>query len=162
MNGRKNGVVFLLAALLITLVFSTGNAIAGGPHGRFGHDPLLRLMVKLDLTDAQKTSLANILKQNEDSARNIATGLATARAQLAKDTLKGSDPAVIAADCQNVAQYETQAAQLRAQIVAQMIPTLSADQKATLQKIQDKLGTHIDTAIDKRFDHLDKWIARHQ
>ena len=165
MKSTKSGLTILFAVFIITSAFGAGYAIAGGPggpHGGFGHDPLARLLIRLDLTDAQKTTVANILKQNEANARNIATGLANARVRLAKDVLSGSDQSVISTDSQNVATFAAQAAQLRSQIVAQIIPILLADQKATLQRIHDKIGANIDSAIEMRFAHLDKWIARHQ
>ena len=165
MNGTKRGSWIPFAVILVMLACGVGAAVAagpGGPHGRFGHDPMFKLLVRLDLTDAQKTSVANIIKQNEANIKSIATGLVKARVQLAKDVLNGSDSTVIAADCQGVAQYALQAAQMRAQVMAQIIPILSADQKTTLQNIQDKLGSNIDAAIETRFERLDKWIARHQ
>ncbi len=161
MNSTKRGFTILFAVFLIASLFGVSNAIAGGPGG-FSHDHLARLLVSLDLTDAQKTAVANILKQNEVNARNIATGLASARVQLAKDVLSGSDQSVISADSQNVASFAAQAAQLGSQIVAQIIPILSADQKTTLQNIHDKIGANLDSAIEKRFARLDKWIASHQ
>jgi hypothetical protein len=161
MNTTKRGFTILFATFLIASFFSVSNAVAGAPGG-FGHDHLARLLVSLDLTDAQKTAVANILKQNEVNARNTATGLASARVQLAKDVLSGSDQSVISADSQNLAVYAAQAAQLGSQIVAQIIPILSADQKTTLQNIHDKIGANLDSAIEKRFARLDKWIARHQ
>jgi hypothetical protein len=162
MNRTKRGFTFLLAVFLITSVLGIGNAIAGGPHGRLGHDPLFGLLIRLDLSDSQKTAVANILKQEEANIRNAATGLANARVKLAKDVLSGSDQSVITADSQNVATYAGQAALLRSQIMAQIIPVLSADQKTTVQNIHDKMGTNINSAIDMRFARLDKWIAKHQ
>lgn len=88
MNTLRRGFTILFAVFLIASLFSVNDAIAGdpgGPHGGFGHDHLARLLVNLDLTDAQKTTVANILKQNEANARNIATGLANARLQLTKE-----------------------------------------------------------------------------
>ncbi len=164
MNWTKRNSTIVIAVFLIASAVGAGNALAGprGPHGRFFRDPLARLMLRLDLTDAQKTTLAGIVKQNEANAKSIATGFANARVQLAKDVLNGSGSSVIAADYQNVATYAVQAAQLRAQIMAQMIPTLSPEQKARLQKIHDKIGSNVNTAIAMRFEHLDRWIERHQ
>jgi Spy/CpxP family protein refolding chaperone len=161
MNTTRRGFTILFASFLIASLFGVSNAVAGAPGG-FGHDHLARLLASLDLTDAQKTAAGNILKQNEVNARNIATGLASARVQLAKDVLSGSDQSVISADSQNVAAYAAQAAQLGSQIVAQIIPILSADQKTTLQSLHDKIGVNIDSSIDRRFARLDKWIAKHQ
>lgn len=164
MNWTKKSFTIVFAFCLIASALSAGVALAGpcGPRGRFFRDPPARLMLMLDLTDAQKTTLAGIVKQNEANAKTIAAGLANARVQLAKDVLNGSESSVIATDSQNVATFAVQAAQLRAQIMARMIPSLSADQKARLRKIHDKIGSNVNAAITMRFDHLDKWIAKHQ
>jgi hypothetical protein len=165
MNGTKRGPWILFAVFFFLSALGIGAAIAagpGGPHCGFGHGHFFKLLVRLDLTDSQKTPIAAILKQNEANAKNIVTGLANARVQLARDVLSGSDSAVISADCQNAAQYEVQAAQLTAQLVAQILPTLSADQKTILQEIQGEFGSNIDARIESGFAHLDKWIAKHQ
>lgn len=164
MNRTKRSFTIAVAVFLIASALGAGNAFAGprGPHGRFFRNPLARLMLRLDLTEAQKTTLAGIVKQNEANAKSIATGLANARVQLARDVLNGSGSSVIAADSQNVATYAAQAAQLRAQIMAQMIPALSPEQKTRLQEIHDKIGSNVNAAIAMRFSRLDRWIARHQ
>lgn len=164
MERARKGFAAILAVFLISSVLSAGVAVAGpyGSRGRLFHSPMARLMERLDLSDAQKTTLAGILKQNEANARSIVAGLANARAQLTKDILSGGGSSVIASDSSNVATYAVQADQLRAQIMAQMIPVLSAAQKTKLQKLHDQIGSNVDAAVQIGFAHLDNWIADHQ
>lgn len=164
MERTRKACMTMLAVFLFASAMSAGVA-AAGPYcsgGRLFRSPLARLMIRLDLTDAQKTTLAGILKQNEANTKGIVAGLANARVQLAKDILSGSGSSVIATDSSNVATYAAQAAQLRAQIMAQMIPVLSAPQKAKLQKIHDQIGSNVNAAVQIGFERLDNWIADHQ
>jgi Spy/CpxP family protein refolding chaperone len=161
MNRKRMGFTISFAVFFLAAVFAAGSVIAAGPgghHGRFHHDPLFRLMHKLDLTDAQKTRVATILQSNEASAKIIASGLANARVQVARDTLSGNFNAT---DFNNLLNFEQQAVQLRASVVSSILPILTTDQQNTLKSIQDKIGTNIDEAINARFARLDKWIAKH-
>jgi Spy/CpxP family protein refolding chaperone len=167
MNGKKTGFAVLMGVFLAASMFAAINALADGPgmgHAKFGRHPIFGLMHKLDLTDAQKTIVAGVLKQNETAAKTNAANLAAARAQLAKDILSGNQ-GQIGADCASVSSAQAAVtllvANMSTQMLSQLGPTLSADQQATLQKIQSKIGTNIDAAIDARFARLDKWIARH-
>ncbi len=166
MNRKKAGFAVLIGVFLVVSTFAAINAVADGPgHGRFGHHPLFGLMHKLDLTDAQKTIVAGVLKQNETAAKTNAANLANARAQLAKDILLSVNQGQISTDCANVSSAQAAltllVANMSTQMLSQLGPTLSADQQATLQKMQSKIGTNINAAIDARFARLDKWIARH-
>jgi Spy/CpxP family protein refolding chaperone len=163
MNSKKMQFVVVLALVfLMGASFAAYNAFAFGDgegrHGRFGHDPLFMLFHKLNLTDPQKQQVAGILTQNEDQAKAIATGMANARAQLVKAILSGTDAS---AASQELATYSLKAAVLASGIVAQISPILTADQQAILQNMQAKIGSHVTDAINRRFAHWDKWIAKH-
>ncbi|MCE5243147.1 MAG: Spy/CpxP family protein refolding chaperone [Syntrophobacteraceae bacterium] len=131
----------------------------GGRHGHFGHDPFFRLVHKLKLTEDQKTQVAAIIKPQEEQIKAAVTALAKARVQLTKDILSGSGD--IAADSASLAAAEQQIAQLRADIFKQVMTVLTPEQKAIVQKKVEKMGTHVDEMIGKRFSHLDKWLSKY-
>ena len=158
MKVKEIRMAIVLAAVLVFSA-SFASAFEGGEgHGKFRHDPLFRLMHKMQFTDQQKQQVAAILKKTEPEARNIAMELANARVQLSKTILSGGD---VSAPSQQVAVYQEQAAQLRSQIMGQIIKILTPEQQATLQKKLSKMGTHVNDRINKRFDRLDAWLAKH-
>jgi Spy/CpxP family protein refolding chaperone len=163
MNKTKTRLTVALAAavFLVGSSFAVTSAFAHGhrgEHGWLGHEPLIGIVHRLNLTEAQKTQVAAILKSNEAEAKTIVTGLAAARVQLTKDILSGAD---VTAACSEVANYELQAAQLRSAIFSQITKLLTPDQQTTLQNMQNELGQHVDAAVNRGFEHLDKWIAKH-
>lgn len=131
----------------------------GGGHGHFGHDPFFRLMHKLKLTEDQKIQVAAIIKPQEEQIKAAVTAVVKARVQLTKDILSGSGD--IAADSANMAAAEQQFAQLRADIFKQVLNVLTPEQKAVVQKKVERMGTHVDEMIGKRFSHLDKWLSKY-
>jgi hypothetical protein len=154
-------VVFLVGACL-----TTTNVLAGGhsgKHGKFGHDPFFMLIHKLDLTDDQKATVAGILSQRLEELRPTAASLATARVKVFQDALRGND--ATKDDCVALGSAVANLAQLHAaitqEIITTLMPSLSDDQKATLQNMQEKIGSRVDAMIDARFTHLEKWIAKH-
>jgi periplasmic protein CpxP/Spy len=164
MNRKRAQFVFVLALVfLMGASFAAHDVFAGGEgrHGKFGgHDPLFRLLHKLNLTDAQKQQVAGILKSNEAEAKTVAAGMANARAQLVKAILSGDESAATAAAAE-MATYTGQAAGFGAQIVGQVNKILTPDQQAVLQKMQAKIGSHTTDRVDRRFAHWDEWIAKH-
>jgi Spy/CpxP family protein refolding chaperone len=159
MNRKKTQFVVVLALVfLVGTAFAVHNAFGEGGHGKFGHDPLFRLMHKLNLTDAQKQQVAGFLSANEANAKTIATGVASARAQLVKAILSGTDTTAASGQ---LASYTAQAAALASQIMGQISGILTTDQQTILQNMQAKIGSHATHAIDARFEHWDKFIAKY-
>ena len=162
MNRKKTQFTVVLALFfLVGTSFAAQNAFGSGEgrHGKFGHDPLFRLFHKLNLTDPQKQQAAGILKSHEDEAKTISTGMANARTELVKAILSGAD---VSDASQNASTYSLQAAQLGSRMVSELSGILTPDQRATLQSMQTKIGSHISERLDKRFAHWDEWIAKHQ
>jgi hypothetical protein len=184
MNMAKKGFTVLFGFLLIAGVFAAGNAIAAGHDeqgmqgqtGQLGRaeqkeltgqvgqqseanfDPFFGLLHDLNLTDAQKAQVADILKANEAEAKTIAKELANAGVQIRKDFMKGTfNPDHF----DTWVKYEKQGAQFRATTMASILPKLTHEQQTTLQSMQDQVGSNINSAIDSRFARLDDWIAKH-
>lgn len=156
----KKGLVVLTGFLLITGFFSASKAIAkehAWRHGRFNKNPL-GVLSKLNLTATQKTEVAAILKSNEAKSKTIANELANAGMQIRKDVLNGS---YNADHFKALTNYEQQAIQHRATVMAAILPKLTKNQRATLEKLQAKFDSRTKSAINNRFARMDKWIATH-
>jgi len=153
-------VIFLIGACLATTNVLAGGH--GGKYGKFGHDPFFMLIHKLDLTDDQKATVAGILKQHLEELKSAAASLATARVKVIQDALNGDNATK---DCGALGTAVATLAQLHAaltqEIITTLTPSLSDDQKATLQNMREKIGSHVDAMIDARSTHLEKWIAKH-
>jgi len=65
--------------------------------------------------------------------------------------------------CGKLGTDVTALANLHAKITYEIITalTLSDEQKATLQEMQTKIGSHVGAMIEAKFTHLEKWIAKH-
>lgn len=153
--------LMLIAVLLMGTSFTGTSALAHeqkGGHGGYWRDPLFGVLRKLNFTEDQKAQVAAILKSNETEAKSIATGLANARVQLLKATLSGAD---VSAACSEVANYELQAAQLRADIFSQIKKILSPAQQTIIQNMQNEMAQNVNALVTERFERLDKWISQH-
>lgn len=178
MSMVKKSFSVLFAFLLTTGFFAVSNANTAGQdeqgmrreqtgqpgrvgqqkEGGFQYDPFFGLLSKLNLTEPQKAQVADILKSNESQAKNVAKEMANAGLQVRKDFMNGT----YNADHFNAwVKYEQQGAQLRANIMAAILPKLTQDQQTTLQGLQDQVGSNIALEIDSRFARLDDWIAKH-
>ncbi len=176
----KKGVVGLFGFLLITWVFAAGSATAApngslnvqsgqntqsvqqqkaGQNKLFKYDPFFGLMHKLNMSDAQKAQVAEILKSNENRAKTVAHETANAVVQVRKDFVQGK---FNAEHFDNLIKYERQGAELRAQVMASVLPKLTQEQRTNLASMQDKVGSQINSRIDSRFARLDSWIAKHE
>jgi len=166
---KRAKVVFAMVFVVIFLIgagFTATHVLAGGhggKHGGFGHDPFFMLIHKLNLTPDQKATVAGILNSNLGQLQDDATLLANARVQVIKDALSGNN--AITTDCgalgTAVATLALHHATITQEIITALTPSLSDDQKATLQNMQGKIGSHVDAMIDARFAHLQKWIAKY-
>ncbi len=165
MNRTKMGLVLLIGVFLTTGFFAVSNAAADrGGHGGFG-GPLFGLLHRLDLTDAQKTIVAGVLKPYVAQLQTDVTTLATDRATLIKDILGQAGATQIAGDATNVANAEGALTQLRATIFSAIISGLSSTftpaQQKTITNIESKIGTKTTTRVDEEFAELNQWIASH-
>ncbi len=138
----KKGFAVLIGVFLIT-GFLVGNAIGAGPgwgHGGFGGDPFLGLLNQLDLTDAQKSTVAGTLSPNVAALQTDVLALATARAQLIWDILQGNS---ITSDLTALATAETSLANIQVTIWTGIRTDLTGSaQLADLNEIAAKIGTH--------------------
>ncbi len=175
MNMIKRGFPAFLGFLLATGAFAGSGALAaktGGqslqpvqpgqtmvqkPNQRF--HPVFGLLHNLNLTKSQKAQVASVLKSNEAQAKRLAQELASAGVQVRKDFINGT----FNADHFNKwVKYERQGARLRANVMAEILPKLTEQQKTTLLSMQDRMGSRITSTINSKFAQLDHWIAENK
>lgn len=166
MNWKRIGIPVVFAAVLCTgATFASADIGCGGHghgHGMFGAGHLLKFFHRLDLSDAQKTQVAGILKGLEPEAKEAVRGMVDARIQLANVTMSGTydEAAVRQASVQASARTEDLAV-IRAKAVSRIMGILDSDQKATIEKMKERITQRLDDMVDARFEHLDAWIAKH-
>lgn len=131
-------------------------------HRFHGRNPMFRLMHRLNLTADQKSKVAAILKQEEPDIKTAAQQMVEARKQLFTAVMSANyDAKAVSAASQQVANAAEQLAQIRAKIVSQTVPILTPEQQTTFKNMVAKVSSRMGTHLDARFEHLDKWIARH-
>jgi Spy/CpxP family protein refolding chaperone len=133
----------LIGVFLITSVFTVNSAIGYGPGGKFGGfggGSILGQLQKLDLTDAQKKTVAATLNTYVSQLQTDVQALATAREALIADTLQGNSTAT---DLTNLDTAETALANLQATIwLAIRADLAGSTQLTTLNEIAADLGTN--------------------
>ncbi|MGA3112900.1 MAG: hypothetical protein ABSF90_00550 [Syntrophobacteraceae bacterium] len=143
MHRPKKGFTILIGVFLITGFFTVSNAVGAGPgwgHGGFAQGPLLGLLNQLDLTDAQKTSVAGTLNSNVTALQTDELALATTRAQLIGDILQGNS---ITTDLTNLATAETNLAGIQVTIWTGIRTDLMGSTQLTdLSDIAANIGKH--------------------
>jgi len=150
MYGVKKGLPILIGVFLITAFFALNSAICAGHgwgHGGFCGDPLLGLLQELDLSDAQKKSVADILVPDVIAAKTLETdvqAVATAKAKLFSDILMGESfsSAAISTDLTNLGNAESTLANLLMPIWSDIRGHLTSPQITALTDIVNNIGKH--------------------
>ena len=168
----KKASAAVFGILLMTVLFARGNALATGQEesglkrGQIGevnkssseYDPFFGMLHKLNLTEDQKAGVAEVLKTHEAQAKDMANKVAQAGIQLRKDFMNGK---FNREHFNSWVRYEQEGAQLRATVMASILPKLNREQQASLRNMQDQLGSNLNSDIDARFARLNDWIAQH-
>ncbi len=168
--------------LLVTALFARTNAVAvvsqqeqgmqqeqglkPGQTGQVGeqneksaqYDPFFGMLHKLNLTETQKADVADVLKSHEAQAKDLANKVSQAGIEVRKDFINGRFNQEHFA---NWVKFEQEGAQLRANIMASILPKLNQQQQATLRDMQQQIGQNLQSDINARFARLDNWIAQH-
>jgi hypothetical protein len=146
MYRAKKSFSILIGVFLITGFFAVNNAVGDGPgwrHGGFGGDPLLELLQKLDLTNAQKKTVSGIISQQLSTLQGYVTNVAEDKAALLKDILTpGTTTATISGEVSKLGSDAAFLANLQAGIWSSINGALGGTQQETnLQNIVAKIGT---------------------
>ena len=153
--------IFLLAAVLVAVVNAK-------PFGKFcewrknhGHGIFRNAVKDLDLSDEQKSELADILKTTRPVARELGDNLREGQKALIRTVLtEPFDEAIVREASSDVAAKKEDLTVLLAKSFATVQETLTIEQKERLQSIYSEITDHIDERIDYSQYKVDRWIEK--
>jgi Spy/CpxP family protein refolding chaperone len=133
-----------------------------GEGGRGRGGPVIRLLNRLDLTDAQKVDAALILKKHREEVGKVADGMAQAKKDL-MNTLAADSYSEAAVDqaARKLAEQVAQATVLGGKIVNELKSVLTPEQLEVLREFGQRRAERIDDHAASRLSRLDEWIASH-
>jgi Spy/CpxP family protein refolding chaperone len=105
----------------------------------------------LDLTEAQRDSIAGVMQAHRDEFKDIARAAMGARRALDDAvTAETTDPEVIRAAAARVAEADLAAALLRAKVHAEVFAVLTAEQRLKATTMREKAWSRVARAIERR------------
>ncbi|MBF0566387.1 MAG: Spy/CpxP family protein refolding chaperone [Nitrospirae bacterium] len=163
----STGVRGLLIATTIILALAgslwanstVGSGVIGS--GADGEHILLKAIIQLNLSDAQKSAIAAILKKNSTAVKTDVQGVLTARAALL-DAIHSDtyNEAAVRNASKDVASKEEDLAVLRAQIVSEINVVLTPEQKATISETKKEIQDRIAQRVENISALINAWISK--
>lgn len=166
----------LSMVLVFVMVFS-GMAMAGkfgghrgghdghrGGHGfmgpRSGHGFIgLRALMRLGLSDAQKTEVANVIKKHRDDIKNATDKLIEAKKNLS-DVIHADEfsEADVRQAFQQVTPIKEEFVVLRAKIFSELKSVLTTEQIKVLKERKAKRGENKKERMEEMWSGFDAWL----
>jgi Spy/CpxP family protein refolding chaperone len=154
----------------VTMACISGTAFAmpghgmpcmGGPGAHFG-EGLLKALIRLDLTDAQKHEAALILGKHRDEGKGKREALRSAMEGLRTATETGTfDDDAVRAAFKGVATAGEEMAVHVAKLVAELKGILTPEQNAALEEFKASRHERRKGWRENRTSFLDEWIETH-
>lgn len=169
MIGKRLGVMLAAGLMLAGGMLWSGNAQAFGRHGwgegMEGALPVVTMVRKGNLTDAQKKQVADILSAHKASLEAKTTRVGDARRGLVGQmTADAVDATALTAAYDQAAAATKDLALEWAQVRQQVQALLTPEQVAELKQLRDKFLTKMDARRtenqQERAERLDHWIDR--
>ncbi len=136
-----------------------GRAGEGGFHGGRG---FLGMLDRLGLNADQERDIAAILSKHREEIGKVVTGIADARIKLREAvTAEDYSEDTVRRAAQSLGDQQEQAAVLAAQVLSEVKPLLSADQKERLKDFGSRRSDRMQGFFEARLAELDEWIANH-
>lgn len=126
----------LTVLLTLTIIFSSALVVRAGDFGHMGRGLFaLRTLIQLDLTDDQKTKISNILNTYQKKTQNMKLKLAEAREQLHSAIhAENLNEENVRQAHRNLSAIMEEVVVLRAKMMAELKPVLTADQLKILEE----------------------------
>ncbi len=159
----------LMTAMMAAVITGTAYAMPGhggpgmdrGPGAHFGQG-LLKGLLALDLTDAQKHEAAVILSKYRDTGENLRDALRAAMEELRETTeAEPFNEEAIRSAFKGVAAAGEEMAVHRARVAAELKGILTPEQKAALEEFRAGRQKHRKGRMKNRTSFLDEWIDMH-
>lgn len=136
-----------------------GRAGAGSFHGGRGFQGMLD---RLGLNADQERDIASILGKHREEIGNVVKGMADARNNLREAvTAEVHSEDAVRRAAQSLGDQQEQAAVLAAQVLSEVKPVLSAEQKERLKDLGSRRAGRAQGFLEARLADLDEWIAKH-
>ena len=153
----------LMATVTMAVISGTAYAMpgVGGPGAHFGQG-LLKALIRLDLTDAQKHEAALILGKHRDEGKEKRNALRSAmeRLRAATDT-EPFDENTVRAAFRGVATAGEEMAVHAAKLIAELRGILTSEQKADFEEHKAAWLEKHEGRRENRTSFLDEWIEVH-
>lgn len=165
---KRIAIMSLVLALALAALGISEATARGHRHGGMGGDGpgmgfgMIRMLDRMDLSQAQKQQVAAILKTHRDDIAKTMTEGSEARAQLAaamqaKDYSEASVRGAAAA----MAAHMEKMILLRAKVMSEIRPVLTPEQNEQLAKFPGRRGGRMQGGKDAVLSNLDRWIAEY-
>ncbi|QTA90467.1 Spy/CpxP family protein refolding chaperone [Desulfonema magnum] len=158
-----------LSMVLVLVMLFSGAAMAGkfGKHHHgFGMDGgfmgFRGLIRQLDLSEAQKTEVANVLTKYRDNIRNTADSLAETRGNMNTVMLTEEfNEANLREAFQKAASLQEDFFVLRAKIFSEIKPLLTPEQLELLKQKKAEMTEKMKARMNFRHSKFDAWLESH-
>ncbi|PIE70055.1 MAG: hypothetical protein CSA22_09975 [Deltaproteobacteria bacterium] len=156
---KKTIKIMIVTICVSGCLLSSAMARMGGRHGGMCGFPLWRL----DLTDAQKTSIAGILSRYEGrfESQRIAMEAAREEMDMAMDA-ETLDEAAVRSASQAVSEVMAEMAVLRAKVKYEIAPILTADQLEKLKGIKAEREAMHHYGRGRHQEMMKTWLEANQ
>lgn len=158
----------LMATVTMAVISGTayampGHGMPGFPGPGFGSgEAMLRALLRLDLSDAQKHEAALILARYREEGREKAAAMRNAMEALRGVTEADVfDEAAVREASKGVATAGEEMAVHAARVVAELRGILTPEQKATLDELKAERHERREGRREHRASFLDEWIEMH-
>ena len=155
---------------LIVIVVGFVAAVNAKPFGRFcewrkshghGHGVFRKAFKELNLSDDQKSDIADILKSKRPEARELVDNLRESQNALASTVLAESfNEAIVREAWSDVAGKKEELIVLMSRTFAEIRENFTIEQKEMLQSTYSEITDHIDERIDFGQYKVDRWIEK--
>lgn len=165
MKSKKVFIATLLAAVFLSAAAYAGKRARN--HFPLAEDAIggagfLKILVELELTDAQKQDIAEILRSSQETVRADLQAVVKARTNLFQEIHADElDEAKIRLAYSNVAKAGEELAVERARLIHEIRPVLTQDQQESLEELRGKMVERIPKRIERAASAVDRWIEKH-
>jgi len=164
MKSKKVFIVTLLTAVCLSAAAYAGKRARNHfpLEGALEGAGLLKTLVELELTDAQKQDIAEILRSRQEIVRADVQEVVEARTKLFQEIHADElDEAKIRLAYSNVAKAGEELAVERAKLVHEIRPVLTSEQQKSLDELRDRMVERIPERIERAASAVDRWIEKH-
>lgn len=143
---------------------SDSGTLSGNNMPAAGHEissQVVSLMIHLNLTDAQKKEIADILKKYQESIKSDVNAVLEARKNLF-DAIHADtyDENAVRATSRNAASAEEELAVLRAKIVSEIKAVLTPEQLAIIKQFEEDIFAKIKNKVETIQYLVQLWIDK--